>query len=77
LRRPNLVNVFIREFIVYSFMPELLGPVTAIDREGLSGNKGRTVGTEPHDGAGDFFRLAVAAAGNCAACLARETLVFR
>src|SRR5262245_47940183 len=39
----------------------LLRSITAIDRESLSGDKGRAVGTEPDDGACNLFRLADAA----------------
>ena len=42
----------------------LLRSVTAINREGLSGNERCAVGTEPAHGASDLFRLADASDGN-------------
>jgi hypothetical protein len=37
----------------------LLRSVTAIDREGLSGNKRRADGTEPHHSPGNLFQLLI------------------
>src|SRR5215813_7851912 len=50
-------------WMVSIFLFVLLRSVTAIDREGLSGNKRRAVGTEPDDGACNLFRLADAPYG--------------
>src|SRR5215471_17299816 len=61
-RRPNLLNVFIREFIAYSFMSELLGRVTAIDWKNLSGDERCVVGTKPHDGVQPLIRSPAAPA---------------